>query len=194
MATKPEPKSSLGDKELDKVEKQFDAFDENVKSLTLNRMNLARKEELEPQTKISQSDINKMVDVYLKPFKTVACRDKFNEKYREAYNFDKEYVHFTAENKECIGETIELWTRPYSGMPAEFWQVPTNKPIWGPRYLAEQINRKSHHRLMMEEKAVTGSHAVGQDYGKIVVDKVIPRLTASPVSKKLSIFMGANSF
>jgi len=56
-------------------------------------------------------------------------------------NFQKEYVQFIAENKEIIGETIEIWTRPFGGMPAEFWKVPVNKPVWGPRYLAEQIKR-----------------------------------------------------
>ena len=36
--------------ELDKAQEQFDAFDKNIKDLTLDRMNAATKEEVEPQT------------------------------------------------------------------------------------------------------------------------------------------------
>jgi len=188
---KPKATNSLAAQELDKAEKQFEAFDENIKAMTMDRMNLAPKEEVEPQTKLSQVDIGKSRDVYLKPIKTIGCRDKFNEKFRAAYEYDKEYVHFIAENKELIGETIDLWTRPYGGMPAEEWQVPCNKPVWGPRYLAEQIKRKFYHRLVMQQNQMTEVNAVGQMYGAMAVDTTIQRLDAHPVSPRKSIFMGA---
>lgn len=191
---KPEPKSTLGEQELNRLEDQFNSFDENVQSMTLDRMNMAPKLETEPQTKLSQSELSHKKDIYLKPTKSIGCAEKFNEKFRESYNFDKEYVQFVAENKEIIGDNIEMWTRPYPGMPAEYWTVPTNKPIWGPRYLAEQIHRKTYHRLIMDERVQTGSHGVGIDYGQMAVDTIVPRLTAVPVSTRKSIFMGANGF
>jgi hypothetical protein len=195
MAEKPKPSNSLAQQELDKAEKQFEAFDENIKSMTLDRMNATTKEEQEPQTKLSNKEIEKSKDIYLKPNKTIGCRDKFNEDYRSQYEFDKQYVQFIAENKEIIGETIEIWTRPYAGMPAEFWKVPTNKPIWGPRYLAEQITRCTYHRLVMQQNVTVGSdHFGGQYYGSMAVDTTIPRLEARPVSTKKSIFMGASNF
>ncbi len=190
MAEKPQMKTAMN-KELEKVDEQFQAFDESVKSMTLDRMNAAPKLETEPQTQISQRDRDKMRDHYLKPTKTIGCRDKFNEDYRKQYEYDKEYVQFEAENKEIIGDNIEIWTRPYAGMSAEFWQVPVNKPVWGPRYLAEQIKRCNYHRLIMEQRT-TGADGLGQYYGNMAVDTTIQRLDAKPVSSKRSFFMGNN--
>lgn len=194
MIDKPKGKSSLGDKELDKAYAQFDAFDQNIKDLTLDRMNQASKLELESQTKISQKELNKVQDIYIKPKRTIGSPEKFNEKFREDYNFDKEYVNFIAENKEIIGETINLWTKPYAGVPAEEWEVPVNKPIWGPRYLAEQIRRCTYHRLIMEDKAPIGEDFAATYQGRMVADKIVPRLTAEPVIKSRSVFMGSNTF
>jgi hypothetical protein len=190
---KPKASSKSAQSELDKAEKQFEAFEQNVKDLTLDRMNTAPKQESEPQTKLSSKEIDKAKGIWLKPHKSIGCRDKFNEKFRESYTFDKEYVQFVAENKEIIGDQIEIWTRPYGGMPAEFWQVPTNKPVWGPRYLAEQIKRKNYHRLIMQQSS-TGGDGMGQYYGQMAVDTTVQRLDAVPVSSRKSIFMGANNF
>jgi hypothetical protein len=193
MKEKPNLNSEAA-KELDRVEKQFDAFKEDVDKMTLDRMNMTPKQDVEPQTKLSQDEIFKSKDIYLKPIKTIGCQDKFNEKWREEYNFQKQYVQFQAENKEIIGEEIDLWTRPFPGMPAEEWKVPVNKPIWGPRYLAEQIKRCYYHRLVMQPHVGTGSDHAGQYYGSMAVDSTVPRLDAIPVSTKKSVFMGANNF
>ncbi len=195
MTDKPKPKSSLAEKELDKVDAQFKEFDQQVKDLTQDRMNAAPKEDVEPQTKISQVDKDKANHVYLKPKRTISSKEKFNEKFREMYNFDKEYVYFTAENKELIGETIELWTKPYPGLPAEEWAVPANKPIWGPRYLAERIKGCKYHRLKMQQNVITGGDQAGnQYYGSLAVDTTIQRLDAIPESTRKSVFMGAGNF
>lgn len=181
-------------KELEQAERQFQAQEENIRSMTLDRMNEAPKQELEPQTKLSQNEIANSKDVYLKPVKRVSSREKFNEKFRENYEFDKEYVYFIAENKELIGETIEMWTKPYPGLPAEFWQIPVNKPIWAPRYVAEQIKRKFYHRLVTDQKKITDSDGMAEYTGMMVVDTTIPRLDAYPATKRRSVFMGANNF
>ncbi len=187
------PKSST-QKELDRASEQFDAFDKNVKEMTFDRMSSAPKNESEPQTKLSQKEIANSKDIYLKPITTIGSREKFNEDYRDKYNFDKEYVNFIAENKEIIGEAIEIWTKPYAGMPAEYWKVPTNKPIWAPRYLAEQIKRKYYHRLTMQENRSAGSDGMGQYFGTMAADTTIQRLDAIPVSSKKSIFTGSTTF
>lgn len=176
--------------EIDKLSKQFDKFDEEVKSLTLDRMNEAPLKEVEPQTQLSQKEIEKSKGFYLKPERVIADGQKFNEKFRERWNFDKEYVQFIAEHKELIGEVIEVWTHPYGGVGAEFWKVPTNKPVWGPRYLAEQIRSKNYSRLSMDEKKIIGVDGTASYFGSMVVDNKIQRLTAEPVSSRRSIFMG----
>ena len=191
---KPKAKNSSSERELDRAQAQFEAFDSQVKEMTMDRMNQAPRPEVEQQTKLSSRQIENSKDIYLKPERSIGGREKFNEDYREQYNFQKELVHFTAENREIIGEAIELWTKPFAGMPAEFWKVPVNKPVWGPRYLAEQIKRKFYHRLVMQESRIIGSDGMGQYYGSLAADTTVQRLDAHPVSDRKTIFMGANSF
>jgi len=185
-------KNSAKDKELEKVEKQFEAFDENVKSLTLDRMNAAPKEDVEQQTKLSSKDLENSKDLYLKPRRAIASKEKFDEKFRESYNYAKEYVRFMAENKELSGDAIELWSKPFPGLPAEEWVIPTNKPLWAPRHVAEQLTKCRYHRLKMDQTVSTGGDHRGQFYGSMAVDTVVQRLDAIPVSTRKSIFMGAN--
>lgn len=182
--------SSTVERELDKAQKQFDAFDENVKSLTLDRMNEAPKKETEQQTKLSQKEITN-TDHYLKPKRSIGNKDKFNEKFSEQWNFAKEYVNFIAENNEIVGENIEIWTRPFGGVPAEFWEVPVNKAVWGPRYLAEQINKCQYHRLVMKENNTHSSGSNFQFYGSMAADTIVNRLEARPAGNRKSIFMGS---
>jgi len=194
MAEKPKPTSSLAEKELEKAEKQFEAFDKNIQEMTLDRMNMAKKEEVEPQTKLSQSEIEKSKEIYIKPERSIGSREKFNEQYRSEYEFATEYVRFIAENKEIIGETIELWTKPFPGMPAQFWKIPCNKPLWAPRHVAERLAACKYHRLVMQNNIATGVDGMGQYYGSMAVDTTLQRLDALPVSTRKSIFMGVNSF
>jgi hypothetical protein len=193
LAKKPEVTNKYAQKELDKAEAQFEAFNENVKSLTLDRMNEAPKEQTEPQTKMSTREAQKSDATWLTPKRTVSSAEKFNEKYRKDYEFAREYVRFIAENKE-LGGMIETWTKPFAGMDAEFWEVPCNRPVLGPRYLAERIKNCSYHRLSMDETKITGKDGYGAWTGSIVVDSIVQRLDAIPVSDKKSIFLGASSF
>jgi len=191
MAEKPTPKSSLGETELQKAEKQLDAFDASVRSLTLDRMNTAPTVDREMQTTMSQNQLARATDTYLKPSKSIGSQEKFNENYRKEYDYAKEYVQFIAENKMIIGEIIEMWTKPFPGLPAQFWQVPVNKPVWAPRFVAEQIKRAKYHILSMRDSVTAGADQMGQYYGTMAVDSTIQRLDAHPVGNSRSIFMGA---
>ncbi len=177
--------------ELEKAGQAFDQFQDEVKNLTLDRMNEAPKIEQEPQTKMSQNEIARVKDIYLKPARSISGSGKFNEKFRAAYEEAKEYVHFIAENREQPGSPIEIWTRPFPGMPAEYWEVPVNKPVWGPRHLFEQISRAQYHRLRMEDSAVREQYGFAQMNGSIVADSIEQRLDAKPVHKTKSFYMGA---
>lgn len=193
MKNKPEFHNSESRKEIDKVEKQFDAFDASIQTMTQDRMNEKPKQQSEGQTQLSQNQIANSKDIYLKPNRYVSSREKFNENFRADYEYQKEYVQFIAENKEVKGETMELWTKPFPGMPAEEWRVPANKPVWGPRYLAEQLARKFYHRLMMKEAEPSGRDAVGnQYYGTMAVDTTVDRIICEPVSKKTTTFFGSS--
>jgi len=184
--------SSFADKELEKVEKQFEQQEEQIKQVMENRT-FAPPPSEEMQTKMSSREIQNSKEIHLRPISTIGSKEKFNERFREAWNFSKEYVNFIAENKELIGESITLWTKPYPGIPAEEWVVPVNKPIWGPRYLAEQIKRKYYNRLVMKESQRTSEDAFGQYQGALIADEQIQRLDCHPVSTSKSIFMGKSS-
>jgi|SRR6188768_2516737 len=190
------PKSSSEgvQKEIESIEKQMQSIDENIKDLTLDKMNMAPKQDEEPVTKLSQKEIENSKDIYLKPKRQIASREKFNEKYREDYNFASEYVRFIPEHREIIGDTIELWTKPFAGMPAQEWIIPTGKPVWGPRYLAEQLSRCKYHRLVMKQSVITEQNQMGQMYGALAAETTVQRLDALPVSNTKSIFMGSNRF
>lgn len=150
----------------------------------------------EPQTKLSQNEKLDIDAIVLKPRNIIASRDRFNERFRKDWEFAKEYVRFICENRECPGDVIEVWTRPYGGLPAEYWVVPTNKPVIGPRHLAEQIRGRIYHKMVMhgDQQAnqhrdqVTGAY---QMYGAIAVQEKCPRLTAEPVHETRSVFMPA---
>ena len=198
--------SGTAQREIDKMQAKLDAFEDQIKSFTMDNLNKAPRQETE--LKVSDKEIAKSKDIYLKPVKTfppagpvydksgrkVQEAEKFNEKWRKDWEYDKEYVPFTAQNNELIGETLDLWTKPYPGVNAEEWQVPTNKPVWGPRHLAEQIKRKRYTRLVMQETRPTGADHAGQYIGQMVAESQIQRLDCHPVNQKKSIFMGASGF
>lgn len=166
-------------KDLEVAVKTVDAFDAQVASLTNEINPNAPKPEAEPQVLQSKREIAKEDGLYLKPDKRINSKEVFNEKYRTECNFKSEYVPFIAENKEIIGETLEFWTKPFAGMSAEFWKVPTNKKVWGPRYVAEQISRKGYNRLTMEDRptSVEGGNTFT---GQLVVSNRVQRLDARP--------------
>lgn len=189
--------NSFGQAELDKAEKQFDTFHQQMVEGTgivpaPKRMDLSRRHDVEMQVPLSQNQITGAKDIYLKPKKSIGSKEKFNETYRESWEFDKQKVAFIAEHKEIVGETIDLWTKPYPGVPCEEWIVPVNTPVWGPRYLAEQIKRKYYNRLTMNESKQVSSDGTGTYTGQLVVEEQRQRLDCHPVNKgKTSIFMGA---
>jgi|ERR1700691_84502 len=181
-------------KELEKVADQLQKTEESIKEMTLDKVAAAPKEESEPQTKLSMKEMAAKVNaVYLTPKRSIMGKDKFNEAFRKDWEADKQYVQFIAENKEIVGESIELWTKPYGGIAAEWWEVPVNIPVFGPRYLAERIKGAVYHRFFMSDTVREQGSGVIY-HGSMSVDKTIQRLDAYPVSEKKSIFMGASGF
>lgn len=187
---RPPKVDSEGKKELSKMEKQFEEKSEKLTSLTMDEMNKAPVREVEPQTKLSTKEILNSEEIRLKPVKAIGSKEKFNEKWRPHWEYAKQMVCFIAENREINGEKIELWTKPYPGVPAEFWSVPVNKPIWGPRHLAEQISTRKYHKIIMNEKRVSEENQMGQMYGVAEVTETVHRLDAKHAPTTTSVFMG----
>lgn len=170
MAEKPKLNAE-GQKELEKVELQFQKYDADLRSMEADTA-----QELEPQTKMSNREQAAFDAPYLKPHRTINAKEPFNEKYRASYNFDKEYVKVIAENNELVGETIELWTKPYAGISAEMWKVPCNRPVYIPRYLAKILSTRSYIRYSMGEQKMTGLDGGHQFYSNMIGKEVRKRL------------------
>ena len=173
--------NSAGQKELDKVQEQFDNFDAQVKSLTLDKKNEAPIADFEPQTKTSGREQQAAGVVYIKPARTIGSKEKFNEAFREDYERAKKYVKCIVENYEIQGERVDMWTKPFPGMPAELWELPTNKPIAVPGYVAERCSNCCYHRLHMDENKTISADGMGTYYGAMAVKETKRRIDARPV-------------
>lgn len=179
-------------KKSDEIQKELDklaVLEQEIKAVS-NDINVsAPVKEEEPQTKLSQNELRNAQEIYLKPIKTQTSREKFNERFRDEWNHKKEYVRFIAEHKELIGEVIDKWTKPFPGVPAEEWLIPTNKPVWGPRYLAESLANKTYNRLTMDEAVAIEGNRYGTITGQLTVTQKIKRLDAYPATTARSVFM-----
>jgi hypothetical protein len=174
--------NSDSQKELDRAQEQFDAFDASVKAMTNDRMNMAPAEEREQQTQMSTREAKKYDAPYIKPLRSINSKEQFNEKYREDWRKDWEYVKCIAENNEIIGESIEMWTKKYAGDPAHQWKVPVNTPVYIPRLVAKQISNCKYHRLRMEDRQTEAGSGMSY-YGSITVDSVKNRLDCRQVNE-----------
>lgn len=168
--------NSESQKELDKAAAQIDAFESQVKDMTMDRMNAAPVEEKDPQTKMSNREVNKSDAPYIKPVRSINSKEPFNEKYRKEHTKAWEYIKCIAENNEIIGEAIECWTKKFAGDPAHLWKIPVNKPVYIPRLVAKQISECRYHRLSMDQTQIAGSDGNGTYMGSMVVDNTKQRL------------------
>lgn len=188
MVAKPHVNSE-GNKELERLQTQFEEYKKQVDTL-VNEKNI---QSAANPHEISQKTIEKSQDIYLKPTKMIMSREKFNEKFREQYNHDKEYVHYTVEHHECRGETVEMWTKSYPGQPAEFWEIPTGKPVWIPRYVANKLEFGcSYRRLKTEDRPVGNDQMGSQYYGTLVKASDEYRISAHPVNTRKNFRMTHN--
>lgn len=176
-------------KEIDKLEQNVAQFENQIKDLTAERPLNIKSEEYEPP-KVSQKQIDSS-DLYIKPTRWIADNQKFNPRFEKEWEYRKEYVHCILVHNESRGDLIEFWTHPFGGKGAEFWQVPSDKPVWIPRYAAEQLTKCKYHRLRMEEGKTRSADNMATYYGQMVADTVIQRLDATPINNKKSMFMGA---
>lgn len=183
----------IANKEAEKIDEQINKTQESIKEVSDKIVNLPPPKEEDRHQIPKDKGAN---EIYLKPKRTMLNRDKFNEQFRSKYEHDKQYVRFIAENVEIKGERIEIWTRPFGGLPAELWEVPVNKPVWGPRYLAEQIKRKYYHRLIMEDKPISAEGGMTY-YGSMAVDSIVHRMNAHPApiaDSQISFYQKVSSF
>ena len=182
------------EKEIVKLNAKFEEYEKKIEALTLENTRLAKDKDEDNITRLSQREIAKSPDIYVKPKKTLmAVGEKFNEKYREEYNYKKQYVRVIAEHRECPGDTIEIWTKRFAGTPAEFWEIPTGKPVFIPRYVAEELADRKYNKIKMDgdsrdDRNRSGSYGEIEQYGMPTVEEKIKRITAYSASTNATIF------
>ena len=108
--------------------------------------------EQQPAVEMSYKDF-KATDAPVITFsRAFAAPGKPNPKCEAERRRGWQYVKCICENFEVFGETIELWQCRWPGDPHSFWQVPVNKPIYLPRFVAEHLASRKYHRFKMEDR------------------------------------------
>lgn len=164
---------SYGQKELKKAEAQVEKFNEDVKQASESPVNSSVKQEVIIDDLISPDKY-----FFLKPVKRIKSKEKFNETFRKQYEEASELIFFIAENIEQEGEKICKWTKAFPGIDAEYWEIPVNRIVKGPRYLCEEISACSYNQLMMEDRLTSQDKNMSY-YGSLVVSKTKHRLNAN---------------
>lgn len=185
--------NSEGQKELDRVEDQFKNFNESVHEAKEESRKLVAKE-TEPHVKMSQEEMNRSDVIYLKPKRTFPSREKFNEKFRDEFNRQSEYVEFIAENREVKGESIDFCIKKFPGQSVEEWVVPVDKPVAAPRYVKERIQDCGYTVFTTANRDVTGREGGIEYYGQMVAEERRERLAARDYVRKPRIFTGSRSY
>lgn len=195
MTEKNRPRvNSEGQRELEKVETQLIRTVEETKKIDpLSAREKLKHIEHDEQTKLSTKQLQDNV-IVLKPTKyLMAVGQKFNEDFRDDYNYAKQYVQFVYEHQEEKGSTLEMWTKPFPGVPAELWLIPANKPISAPRYVKEQIERMNYITRKYVEKAEIGSDFMGTYHGVLEAETVQDRAITRDIPKTKRVFIGRPS-
>lgn len=147
---------SLSESQLERAEKSFDSFNEEVKTLSGVQPFNPDEGATDPQTKMGREQFKKADAPYIKPTRYISCssKERFNPEWQKLWDREKEYVKVIVENNEIIGESVELWHKNWPTQHAEFWQVPVNKPVYIPRGVATQITKCRYKRLKTVDRPI----------------------------------------
>lgn len=168
--------TGVAQKEIDRLDAEFNAKQQQMSSLSQDEMNKAPIAETEHQTKLSKQEVKQYDAPEIKPSQTIPGIGKRKPEQDNLRRRAWELVKVVAENCEVIGEKIELWHKaPFSGEPCTFWQIPVNKPIYIPRFLADHLMTRNYHRLVMQETPVENNQ-YGQVIGQMIASETRRRL------------------
>lgn len=199
-----------GQKELAKVDEAFEKVTEAIASCDSLDPKVPV-EQVDPYTKLSKRQMALADAQYVTPVKIVNrveggkhnAKNYFNEAHRPLYKKDWEWIKVVIENKESIGHPVEKWTAEWGCDPAMFWIIPTNRPVYIPRFVARSIKKCRYIQRTMEsdetkmissdnsrdiptEGAVSGPCLPGAEfYGTFKSAQYRQRLDANLYSEKL---------
>lgn len=136
-------------KGLENVEK----LSEQMSSLTQEEIKKAPMANEEPVMLLSKEEIAAYDAPVIQPSRSFPTKSKPNPKEAKERRRGWEYVKCIAENLEIINEKIEFWHNKFLGDPCYFWEVPVNKPIYLPRFIAEHLSTRHYHRFTMADRS-----------------------------------------
>lgn len=175
---KPELASGMAQKEVDRVEKQFNEQSERMQNFTQDKMQNAPVKEVAPQTEITKGqfmreDAPRITPVHAYPSRGGTKKPEQDGLRRKAW----EYVRCICENLECPGEDLDFWLKPpLSGEDCNNWKIPVNKVVMIPRHVAEHLASRKYHRLYMDENITVMDTGFGQMKGQLTASKTVHRL------------------
>lgn len=174
--------------EIAKIDSQINQVQTAMSNLTQDEINKASVVDFQPQTEITRAMKDFTDAPVIKPIKSIPRPGKPIAKEAKDRAWGWEYVRCIAENREVIGETIELWTGKYHGDMADFWQVPVNRPIYLPRHVAKRISECRYHRVKMQDRPMHNlmnemeSTGVSGYSGQLTVVDTRQRLDCRPIA------------
>lgn len=177
MKKKPNVADGLAQKEVDRLDAEFNAKEKQMSEMTQDAMKDAPLKELAPQVKISKEALEKTDAPKIVPCLTRAANGKKKSEQDALRKRAWEYIKVIAENNEVIGEDIEFWHKPMiAGEDLHFWKIPVNKPIYVPRHIAEHIRSRKYHRLKTDENIRVETNQFGDMMGRMIATETRQRL------------------
>lgn len=187
MARPRKVSSGMIQQEKERIDDQVTDFQQkNLESTSMDAVAAAPIKETAAQTQISAKQIEKTDAPWIKPSRSYSPGkgEKRIPQLEAEIARGKEYIKCIAENAECLGARLEFWLKKYPGEPCHFWEIPVNRPVYLPRYVAEHISTRWYSRIKMSEGAI---YDVGSADGGLLnhmqVTERVRRLDCRPVAE-----------
>lgn len=168
-------------KDLTGINVHMDALQDQLDITTVDAINAsnAPKKEVEPQTLLSKRQVEKYDAPYIKP--TIAESPNGKKKSSQDAMREKawKYVKVIVENNEVKGERVDFWLKAeISGECCNYWQVPTNRPVYLPFHVAEHLSNRTYHKLkMVAQNVELGKGEIhSSPNGVLVADQTVNRI------------------
>lgn len=174
---KPNVTTGLVQKEVDRLDAEFQAKSHQMSNLTQEEISKAPVKEVEPKTNLSRAQIQEIDAPKIVPTMSKRANGKKKPEQDALRRRAWEYVKVICENNEILQEPLQFWHKPMiAGEDCNYWQIPVGRPVYIPRHLAEHIRSRKYHRLIMQEEMTVERNQFGEMKGKMVATETRQRL------------------
>lgn len=180
---KPKLASGIAQKEVDRLEAEFDAKQRQAETLLHADKSQVPVKETPAEKFMPNPDVLKKEMPRITPTWSRPANGKKKPEQDSLRRHAWEYVEVICTHNEIAGETMEFWLKPaISGEDCNFWQVPVNRPVKIPRHVAEHIKTRKYCRLMMLEEMTVERQGPYEFKGKLTYSHTVQRLDCTPAS------------